>query len=459
MAEHAPDAAVVELCARLIRFDTTNRGGGDCNGEREAAELVAGELAAAGLDPELVEPAPRRANVVARVAGTDPGLPALLVHGHLDVVPADAAHWSVPPFAGEVRDGYLWGRGAVDMKDTCAAVLSVLRSWALRGVAPRRDIVLAFVADEEDNGEYGADWLVAKRPELFDGCAAAIGEGGGFTFGQGPVPLYPVGTAERGTLHVRLVATGRAGHGSRPNPDNAVVALVQTLARIAAHRWPVRLTPAVSAYLTGAAAALGVPADLPALAGPAGPAEATNVAGAGDGASAVDELVARLGRAGTLAAGTVRATATPTVLRAGHKVNVVPSEASALVDIRTLPGDAAAVLATVDAMLAPGVRREVVASRDAVSAPLDSPWFAAMAAALVAEDPAAVVLPYCLGGGTDAKAFASLGMACYGFAPVRVPLDPAVYDYRAMAHGVDERVPVDGLRFGARVLDRFLRTV
>jgi acetylornithine deacetylase/succinyl-diaminopimelate desuccinylase-like protein len=469
-APEAPDARAVELCARLIRFDTTNRGGGDCNGEREAAEFVAGELAASGLDPELVEPAPRRANVVARVAGTDPRLPALLVHGHLDVVPADAAHWSVPPFAGEVRDGYLWGRGAVDMKDTCAAVLSVLRSWAARGVAPRRDLVLAFVADEEDNGEHGADWLVAKRPELFDGCAAAIGEGGGFSFGQGPVPLYPIGTAERGTLHVRLVATGRAGHGSRPNPDNAVVALVQTLARIAAHRWPVRLTPAVSAYLTGAAAALGVPvdpaalADSATLAGPAAPVAQADLAGPAVHAgvadpSAVDGLVARLGRAGTLAAGTVRATATPTVLRAGHKVNVVPSEASALVDIRTLPGDAASVLATVDAMLAPGVRREVIASRDAVAAPPDSPWFAAMAAALVAEDPAAVVLPYCLGGGTDAKAFASLGMACYGFAPVRVPLDPAVYDYRAMAHGVDERVPIDGLRFGARVLDRFLRTV
>ena len=435
-----PDAGVVELCARLIRFDTTNRGGGDSAGEREAAEFVAAELAGSGLAPVVLEAAPRRANVVARVAGADRSLPALLVHGHLDVVPADEAHWTVPPFAGEVRDGYLWGRGAVDMKDMCAMVLSVLRSWRARGLRPRRDIVLAFVADEEDNGQYGADWLVAERPELFDGCAAAIGEGGGFAFDGGTATLYPIGTAERGTLHLRLTATGRAGHGSRPNPSNAVVALVETLARISAHRWPVRLTPAVSAYLAAAARAAGLPAD---LADPAG----------------VDALVARLGRAGTLAAGTVRNTATPTVLRAGNKVNVVPSEASALLDIRTLPGTTAETLSTVDSLLGPAVRREIIADREAVSAPPDSPWLRAMAAALSAEDADAVAVPYCLGGGTDAKAFSTLGVACYGFVPLRVPLDPARYDYRAMAHGVDERVPIDGLRFGARVLDRFLRTV
>lgn len=438
MGEHAPDAVVTELCSALIRFDTTNRGGGDSEGEREAAEFVAAELAGAGLEPLLLESAPRRANVVARVPGADPTLPALLVHQHLDVVPAQAADWSVPPFSGEVRDGYLWGRGAVDMKDMCAAVLSAVRSWVPRGVQPRRDIVLAFVADEEDTGEYGADWLVAQHAGLFDGCAAAIGESGGFTFGTpGTARLYPVGTAERGTLHLRLTATGRAGHASRPNPDNPVVALVDTLARIAAHRWPEQLTPAVRAYLDGAAAALGVSTET----------------------ATVDELVAALGRAGTLAAGTIRVSATPTVLAAGGTVNVIPSTASAQVDLRTLPGTPDQVLATVDTLLGPGVRYDITARRDPVSAPLDSPWFDAMAAALRAEDPEAVVLPYCLGGGTDAKTFAALGLHCYGFAPLRLPLDPAEYDYRAMAHGVDERVPVDGLRFGARVLDRFLLEV
>jgi acetylornithine deacetylase/succinyl-diaminopimelate desuccinylase-like protein len=438
-AATAPDAWVVELCSRLIAFDTTNLGGGDGNGERDAAEFVATELAWNGLTPIVLERAPRRTNVLARVPGEDRSLPALLVHAHLDVVPAVATDWKVPPFAGEVRDGYVWGRGAVDMKDMCAMVLSVLRSWSSRGLRPRRDIVVAFVADEEDDSWYGADWLVAEHAELFDGCAAAIGESGGYTFGVPGAPLYPIGTAERGTMHLRLTANGRAGHGSRPNSENAVVALVETLARIAAHRWPVRLTPAVAAYLAGAAHALGEPADL-------------------SDPSAVDGLVARLGRAGVLAAGTVRNSVTPTGLSAGGKVNVIPSSASALLDVRTLPGSSAEVLSTVDSFLAPGVRREFVVHREAVSAPLDSPWFHAMAAALRAEDPSAVVLPYCLGGGTDAKAFAALGIDCYGFAPLRLPLDPDEYDYRAMAHGVDERVPIDGLCFGARVLDRFLRT-
>lgn len=439
----APDGAVVELCSRLIAFDTTNRGRGDCNGERDAAGFVAAELTSAGLAPRLLESAPRRTNVVARLAGQDSSLPALLVHAHLDVVPAVAADWSVPPFAGLVRDGYVWGRGATDMKDMCATVLSVLRSWSARGVRPRRDIVLAFVADEEDDSVYGASWLVKEHPDLFDGCAAAIGESGGFTFGSPSVPdvaLYPVGTAERGTMHMRLVAHGRAGHASRPNPSNAVRALVEALARISTYDWPVRLTPAVSAYLVGAARALGEPVDL-------------------SDPSIADHLVARLGRAGLLAAATVRNSATPTMLQAGQKVNVIPSEACAQLDVRTLPGTSGEVLATIDSLLGPGIQRELMVHREPVAAPLDSPWFDAMAAALRAEHPGAVVLPYCLGGGTDAKSFASLGIHCYGFAPLRVPIDPTEYDYRAMAHGVDERVPVDGLRFGARVLDRFLLAV
>jgi acetylornithine deacetylase/succinyl-diaminopimelate desuccinylase-like protein len=242
-------------------------------------------------------------------------------------------------------------------------------------------------------------------------------------------------------LHLRLVASGGvAGHASCLNPSNPVVALIETLARITAYEWPVRLTPAVSTYLSGAARALGEPVDL-------------------SDPSTVDDLIARLGRAGVLAASTVRNSATPTVLRAGEKVDVVPSDGSALLHVRTLPGTPDEVLATVDSLLAPGVRIELIAPHEPVSAPVDSPWFHAMAAALRAEHPDAVVLPYCLGGGTDAKNFAPLGIDCYGFAPLRLPLDPAEYDYRVMAHGVDERVPIDGLCFGARVLDRFLRTV
>jgi acetylornithine deacetylase/succinyl-diaminopimelate desuccinylase-like protein len=323
------------------------------------------------------------------------------------------------------------------MKDACASVLAVLRSWRARGVRPRRDVVVAFVADEETGGGYGAEWLVEQHRDLFDGCAAAIGEGGGFPHTAGGVRFYPVGTAERGTLHLRLTATGRGGHGSRPNPDNAVVALVEALARVAAHRFPVRLTPAVREYLLRTAEALGVDAEL-------------------DSDAGVDATVERLGHAGRLAAGTVRHTMTPTVLAAGGAVNVIPPVAEAMVDTRVLPGGTAEVTAVLRELLGPRVRYEVVAQADPVQAPFDSPWFAAMADALRAGDPVAVVVPYCLGGGTDAKAFSALGIPCYGFAPLGPAPDGDDYDHRAMAHAVDERVPISGLEFGARVLDRFL---
>lgn len=422
---------VVDLCAALLRFDTSNHGRGESAGEREAAEFVAGHLDTVGVTPTLLEAAPRRTNVLARVPGAEPDLPALLVQAHLDVVPADAAEWSVPPFAGVERDGYLWGRGAVDMKDMVAMVLSVLGTWSREGRRPRRDVVLAFVADEEDRGEFGAHWLVEHHPDLFAGVTTAISESGGFSHRVGPHRIYPVGTAERGTSHLRLTATGRAGHGSRRNDDNAVLKLIGALGRIAALRHPVRLTPAVRAFIERVGATLGVPVDW----------------------DDVDGTIARFGPAAKLVENTVRNSTTPTVLQAGYKVNVVPGSATAEIDVRTLPGTVDELLASVDAALGPHVRREFTNHQEPVQAPVDSPAFDAMAAALRAEDPEAVVVPYCMGGGTDAKAFSRLGIACYGFAPLFLPEG---YDYRAMPHGVDERVPVEGLRFGARVLDRFM---
>lgn len=433
---------VAELCSRLVRIDTTNRARGDAVGERAAAEFVAGFLAAeVGLAPQVLESAPRRANVVARFPGTDPSLAPVLAHAHLDVVPADPELWTVPPFSGAIRDGYVWGRGAVDMKDMVATLLATVRDWRASGRAPRRDLVLAFVADEETGGDYGARWLAAQHPGLFAGCAVAIGEGGGFAHDvagpAGDVRLYPVGTAERGTLHLRLTATGRAGHGSRPNAENAVVTLVRALARIADHRWPVQLTAPVRAYLEHAGTALGVPVDL-------------------SSDEAVDATVARFGGAAGLAAATVRVSAQLTALSAGSAVNVVPSRADALVDVRILTGDGAHELTVLDDLVGPGVQREFVTTPSLpVAAPADGPWFAAMAAALRAEDPTGVVVPYCLGGGTDAKSFAPLGIPCYSFSPLG-PAPDRAWNHRAMAHGVDERVPVAGLELGVRVLDRFL---
>ncbi|MBV9844233.1 MAG: M20/M25/M40 family metallo-hydrolase [Kutzneria sp.] len=422
---------VVELCSTLIRFDTTNHGNGDGAGERAAAEFVAERLTEAGLEPVLLERKPQRTNVIARVTGRDPSLPPLLAHAHLDVVPADAADWSVPPLSGEVRDGFVWGRGATDMKDMVAELVSTVSRWHRENRGPRRDIVLAFVADEEDGGEYGAQWLVADHPHLFGDCAAAIGESGGYTYHVNGVRLYPVGTAERGTSHIRLIARGRAGHGSRRNDQNAVTRVVAAVSRIAQHQWPVRLTPAVQQFLLRTGAALGVDVDL----------------------SDVDGTVARLGKAGALVESTIRNSTTPTVLRAGYKVNVIPSTAVAEIDTRVLPGTQEELDAVLDELIGPDVEREPLVTQGPVQAPVDSVWFDAMAAAVRSQDPEAVVVPYCLGGGTDAKAFAALGIPGYGFSPLWLPEG---FDYRSMAHGVDERVPVEGLRFGARVLDHFL---
>jgi acetylornithine deacetylase/succinyl-diaminopimelate desuccinylase-like protein len=433
--DETADAEVVTLTSDLIRIDTTNRGGGEGN-ERPAAEYVAKRLSEAGLEPVLLESAPGRANVVARIAGTDPGAPALLVHGHLDVVPADPDDWQVHPFSGEVRDSVVWGRGAVDMKNSDAMILAVVRAWQRAGRRPPRDIVLAFTADEEDTTEYGSSWLAGQHPGLFEGCTVGIGESGAFTFHAGAgLRLYPVASAERGTAWLKLTAHGRAGHGSKPNTSNAVVRLGEAVARIGAYRWPVRLIPTVRAAIAAIADAIGAEVDLD-----AGHADA-------------DELLAQLGPAAHLVEATVRNSANPTMLEAGYKINVIPAEAVAYVDGRLLPGYEDEFRATLDELTGPDVSWEYYHLEAPLQAALDGPEVAAMTAALLAEDPGSHVVPYCMGGGTDAKAFARLGVSGYGFMPLALP--PG-FDYYAMFHGVDERVPVSALRFGVRVLDRFL---
>lgn len=256
---------VVTFTSELIRIDTTNRGRGDgC--ERPAAEYVAERLAEAGLEPVLLEKAPGRTNVVARIAGSDRDAEALLVHGHLDVVPAEPADWTVHPFSGEIRDGVVWGRGAVDMKNADAMVLALVRSWARTGHRPRRDLVLAFTADEEDSAEYGSGFLADSHPELFEGCTEGVSESGAFTFhADSGMRLYPIAAGERGTAWLELTARGRAGHGSKVNRDNAVSRLAAAVSRIGEHAWPLRITPTVRAALTEIAALYGVPADAPEL--------------------------------------------------------------------------------------------------------------------------------------------------------------------------------------------------
>ncbi|MFB7739373.1 M20/M25/M40 family metallo-hydrolase [Streptomyces sp. NPDC056112] len=424
---------VVAFTSDLIRIDTTNRGGGDCR-ERPAAEYAAERLAGAGLEPVLLERTPGRTNVVARIEGTDPSADALLVHGHLDVVPARAEDWSVHPFSGEVRDGVVWGRGAIDMKNMDAMILAVVRAWARQGLRPRRDVVIAFTADEEASAEDGAGFLADRHAELFEGCTEGVSESGAYTFHDGTGrQIYPIAAGERGTAWLRLSARGRAGHGSRVNGENAVTRLAAAIARIGAHKWPVRLTPTVRAALTELAALYGVEADL----------------------RDVDALVDKLGPAARLVEATLRNSANPTMFEAGYKINVIPGEAVAHVDGRYLPGGEEEFRATLDELTGPDVDWEFLHREVALQSPVGSPAFAAMRAAVEEFAPEGHVVPFCMPGGTDAKQFSRLGITGYGFSPLKLPEG---FDYNALFHGVDERVPVEALHFGVRVLDRFLRT-
>ncbi|MFC1404122.1 MULTISPECIES: M20/M25/M40 family metallo-hydrolase [Streptacidiphilus] len=426
------ESEVADLCRELIRIDTSNYGDGSGPGERAAAEYVAEKLAEVGLEPEIFESAKGRASTVARIAGEDPSRPALLIHGHTDVVPANADDWTHHPFAGEIADGCVWGRGAVDMKDMDAMTLAVVRDRLRSGRKPPRDIVLAFLADEEAGGVFGAHHLVDKHPGLFEGVTEAIGEVGGFSFTVNEnLRLYLVETAEKGMHWMRLTVDGTAGHGSMTNKDNAITELCEAVARLGRHQFPVRVTKSVRHFLDELSDALGVELD---------PED-------------MDSTLERLGGIAKLIGATLRNTAQPTMLGAGYKVNVIPGQATAHVDGRYLPGFKDEFHEELDRVLGPRIRRETVHEDKAVETDFDGPLVAAMQRALSAEDPIARAVPYTLSGGTDAKSFSELGIRCFGFAPLRLPPE---LDFAGMFHGVDERVPVDGLTFGVRVLDRFI---
>ncbi|MDR1852745.1 MAG: M20/M25/M40 family metallo-hydrolase [Propionibacteriaceae bacterium] len=425
-------AEVVELAADLIRFDTSNFGQGEARPERECAEYIFGKLQEVGISPQIYESEPGRATLVADWPGADDSVPPLLIHGHTDVVPAIASDWKVDPFAGEIVDGQIWGRGAVDMKDFDAMVLAVLRSRMIEGRAPRRPIRLVFTADEENGGALGSRWLVQNHPELVADCSDAIGEVGGFSLTvRDDLRLYLVQTAEKGIAWLKLIAEGQAGHGSLRNDSNAVTELAKAVSRIGAHQWPKRITPAQQQFLDAVEDALGVPVNL-------------------DNA---EESLARLGSISRLIGAALQNTANPTQLDAGYKVNVIPGEASACIDGRFIPGCREELLETVQVLLGDKVRYEFLNDDIAVETEFAGALVEAMQASISAEDPQSKTVPYLTSVGTDAKAWSTLGIRCFGFAPLQLPPD---LDFVSLFHGVDERVPIESLRFGCRVLDRFL---
>ena len=425
------EADVVQLCQELIRIPSVNFGDGKGD-EEAAANYVASKLEEVGIKTKIYQSAPKRCSVVANIEGQDPSLPGLVVHGHIDVVPANAADWSVDPFSGVIKDGCIWGRGAVDMKNMDAMMLGVFRLWARHGFKPERNFVIVFFADEEAGGIFGSRWMAQNHPEVFNNCNEAVSEVGGFslTLSSGK-RIYPIETAEKGIEWMKLTASGLAGHGSMVNTANAVTRLADAVSRIGNYKWPQRMTKTNEAFLRKVAELTGHTYD----------------------ENNLEPIVKELGSIARMLGATLTNTANPSMLEAGYKANVIPQTASAVVDGRTIPGYESELMETIKQLAGEHVLVESIVSDIPLEVDFSGPLVEKMIAAVKSEDPEGIPVPYLMSGGTDNKALAKLGIAGYGFSPLQLPPD---LDFLALFHGVDERVPVDSLKFGARALQTFL---
>ena len=422
---------VVKLCQELIQIPSVNFGEGKGD-EKAAAEYVAAKMKEVGIESKIYESAPKRCSVVARIEGRDKSKPGLVVNGHLDVVPANAADWSVDPFSGVIKDGCIWGRGAVDMKNMDAMILAVIRLWAKHNYQPERTIVIVFFADEEAGGIYGSRWMAEKHPEVFAGCSETISEVGGFslTLLSGK-RVYAIEASQKGIEWMKLTAEGVAGHGSMVNNANAVTRLSEAIAKIGNHTWPQRITKTSDLFFQKISELSGKPYDK----------------------NNLQPLIDEVGPMGKMIGATLCNTTNPTMLEAGYKANVIPQSASAVVDGRTLPGYEKELLDTVKTLVGERVKVESLVSDIPLEVEFGGPLVDAMIAAIKSEDPEGIPIPYLLSGGTDNKALAKLGIVGYGFSPLKLPPD---LDFTGLFHGIDERVPIDSLQFGARTLFHFL---
>jgi acetylornithine deacetylase/succinyl-diaminopimelate desuccinylase-like protein len=424
----------ITLCQELIRIPSVNYGEGRGD-EKAVAEYIATKLAEVGIEYELIETAPNRVNVVAKIAGADQNRPGLVLHGHIDVVPADAKDWSVDPFSGVIKDGFIWGRGAVDMKNIDAMILACVRSWKRNGFTPPRNVLIVFFADEEASGTFGSRWLVKNRPELFSGYDQAVSEVGGFSVTiTGGHRLYLIEAAQKGIQWLKLTAQGTAGHGSFRNADNAVTKLSQAVARIGNYEWPQLETRTGAIFFRKIAELTGEIYD----------------------PKNIEPLLKHLGPAVKMLGATIQNTANPTMLEAGYKANVIPQTASAVIDGRFLPGFESDLHDTIKKLAGDDIEIEFVARDIALEVEFSGKLVEAMVAAIATQDPEGIPVPYLMSGGTDNKALSELGITGFGFTPLKLPKD---LDFFALYHGVDERIPIDGLTFGARVMYEFLENI
>lgn len=451
LAIHLDLDGCVEHLRDLIRIPSVNppdagpdvaAGRDPSGGETAAARHCATILEDAGIETELIETVPGRGSCFARLPASGGSTePPLILLSHIDVVPVDAESWSRDPFGGELVDGEVWGRGAVDMKNMVAMELSVMLALKRSGADLRRDVIFATVADEEAGGAFGAQDLVKSRPDWFADAggrpaAAAINEVGGYSMTVGGRRFYTVQVAEKGIVWTRLRTTGTPGHGSMPHDANAAIRLAGAVTAIAEQQAarPARLIPVVREFL--AVLGLEAVADL---------AETDPAAASAALEREVTDPVLRRSIDAML-----RDTVTPNVLRAGKKVNVIPGSGEAEIDVRTLPGtDQAALLGELQQLVGEHAAVEAVVTLPAIEWPADAEIVTLMHEALDRADPDAASVPMMITPGTDAKALAELGIPCYGFAPLRLEAD---VPFLSLFHGHDERVPVSALAFGLPVL-------
>jgi acetylornithine deacetylase/succinyl-diaminopimelate desuccinylase-like protein len=429
----------LELFKALLRIDTTNPPGN----ERPAAELLARLFEREGIEHTVVESEPTRASVVARLRGSGEAGP-LLLNGHLDVVPVDREHWSHEPFAAVEADGCVWGRGAIDMKNMVAMSAMTLVALKRSGARLRRDVVFAGVADEEAGSNHGALFLVRQHPDLVR-AEYVLNEVGGHTLHMGKTRFYPVQVSEKGVCWFELVATGEPGHGSMPHSNNAVVKLARAIEALGRVRLPARVTPVAARFLRTLAGGAPFPQDklLPLVLEP-------RLAG-----FLLDALERQNPDQARGINAMLRNTVSPTVLRAGRKVNVIPSEARAELDGRVVPGTSVGeFLAEIQEVIGKDLRLNVLEQHDGTVFETNTPLYDAIVNTVERHDPGGRVVPYMIPGFTDSFAYARLGATCYGFSPVRLPPD---LNFTRMYHGHDERIPVEGFRWGFELLSELVR--
>lgn len=427
-----------ELLAQLIRFDTTNPPGN----ERECIQFIESLVRTAGLEARTIAKDPQRPNLIARMPGRG-AAPPLLLQGHVDVVTTESQQWSWHPFAGEIEDGWVHGRGALDMKGGLTMMLAALLRARATDVQPPGDLIFCALCDEEAMSAFGARFLVETHPELFESVRFALGEFGGASTETAGRRFYPIQVAEKEVCTVRVTVHGPAGHGSVPLHNGAMARLGQMLRTLDRKRLPVHVTPAARSWIEAVAESLAPPASfmIRALLRP----------------RITDLVLDRLGTPGRVLDAAMHNTVNATVVRGGSKFNVIPGQVSIDLDGRLLPGQAPEqLIAELRALLGEDVELEVLVSEPPGPAAPDMGLFSVLASVLRDADPDGTPTPMLMPGVTDGRFFARLGIQSYGFTPMRLPSD---FDFPSTIHAADERIPVEAVEFGTacmlRVLERF----